>query len=283
MLTQNQINEYYEKGYTVQPGCLDGDQIQGVLGEIDRITEGQTLAGHDKTRMEMEPNQPPDGMRVRRLYEPCSFYPFFKELSDSAQLLDCVEQLIGADIVYHYSKINMKPAEIGSVVEWHQDLSYYPLTNRDSMAILFYLDDTTTENGCLQILPGRHKESLMTHSREGFFQGQVTEAVDGSGADYIEGAAGTAIFMQGMTPHASATNSSDKPRRTLILSYRAADAFPLYVGEMTARTEVYSRLVRGSLAATARFGMSEFPVPLYEQSIVSLYELQQNARDKAAS
>ena len=29
-----------------------------------------------------------------------------------------------------------------------------------------------------------------------------------------------------MTPDASVTNRSNRPRRTLILSYRAADAFP---------------------------------------------------------
>jgi hypothetical protein len=26
------------------------------------------------------------------------------------------------------------------VVEWHQDLAFYPLTNSDSLAILIYLD-----------------------------------------------------------------------------------------------------------------------------------------------
>ena len=57
----------------------------------------------------------------------------------------------------------MKPPEIGSAVEWHQDLSYYPLTNRDSLAVLFHLDDADAENGCLQILPGRHEGRLLDH------------------------------------------------------------------------------------------------------------------------
>ena len=156
----------------------------------------------------------------------------------------------------------MKPPEIGSVVEWHQDLSYYPLTNRDSLAVLFYLDDADAENGCLQMLPGRHEGDLLAHTREGYFQGRATEAVDSSEAVLVEGKAGAAIFMHCMTPHASITNRSNRSRRTLILSYRAADAFPIYYGEMTSHVETYTRLVRGHRAQMARFTMKEFPIPL---------------------
>ena len=163
-------------------------------------------------------------------------------------------------------------------MEWHQDLSYYPLTNRDSLAVLFYLDDTDEKNGCLQLLPGRHQGTLMGHSREGYFQGMVTEEVDATDAVSAEGAAGTAIFMNCMTPHASTTNQSERPRRTLILSYRAADAFPIYYGPQTDKVESYARLVRGRLSPMARFTMSEFPIPRYKRKIASLYELQEQSR-----
>ena len=155
-------------------------------------------------------------------------------------MLAAVKDLIGPNLLFHYSKLNMKPPEIGSVVEWHQDLSYYPLTNRDSLAVLFYLDDANAENGCLQMLPGRHEGDLLAHTREGYFQGRATEVVDSSEAVLVEGKAGTAIFMHCMTPHASVTNRSDHPRRTLILSYRAADAFPIYYGEMTSHVETHA-------------------------------------------
>ena len=62
----------------------------------------------------------------------------------------------------------MKPPAIGSIVEWHQDLSYYPLTNGDSLAVLIYLDDTTIDNGCLQVIPGVHEQPLMDHTKNGY-------------------------------------------------------------------------------------------------------------------
>ena len=278
MLNDTQITKYHQDGYTVCPNFLTSDEVAQLLAETEKIISGNTLANHDTKRLEMEPNQPPDGTKVRRLYEPCTHYPLFNTLSESVKLLDAVENLIGPNILFHYSKLNMKPPEIGSVVEWHQDLSYYPLTNRDSLAVLFYLDDADAENGCLQMLPGLHEGDLLAHTREGYFQGRATEVVDSSEAVLAEGKAGTVIFMHCMTPHASITNRSDRSRRTLILSYRAADAFPIYYGEMTSHVETHTRLVRGNRAQMARFTMKEFPVPYYKERSVSLYELQERSR-----
>ena len=65
------------------------------------------------------------------------------------------------------------------------------------------------------------------------------------------------------------------PRRTLILSYHAADAFPIYLGEMTIRNEMHTRLVRGEPTSVARFSAGSIPIPKYPAAIASLYELQE--------
>jgi ectoine hydroxylase-related dioxygenase (phytanoyl-CoA dioxygenase family) len=108
----------------------------------------------------------------------------------------------------------------------------------------------------------------------GIFQGKITEALDTSTAVALEGAAGSAIFMHAMTPHASAPNTSSKARRTLILSYRAADAFPIYLGEPTEEFERHVRSVRGERLHAARLAADRFPVPQYPRKTKSLYELQ---------
>ena len=180
MLTTTQVEHYQTEGYVAVHDFLSAEEIAAFLREMDSVSAGQTLANHDAIRMEMEPNQPPDGTQIRRLYEPCSHYEVFRAFSESERLLDAVEALLGPDLVFHYSKINMKPAGVGSPVEWHQDLSYYPLTHRGSVSILFYFDSATVENGCLQAIPRRHQADLLSHNTDGFFQGRVTEAVDQS-------------------------------------------------------------------------------------------------------
>ena len=282
MLSPEQVHQYRTDGFTVCEGFLQDGEVDRFRENIEGICAGSTLARHDSNRMEMEPSQPPEGTQVRRIYQPCHHDQEFRCLSDSARLLDCVEQLLGPDLLIQYSKINMKPADVGSVVEWHQDLAYYPLTNRGSLAVLFYLDDASRSNGCLQIIPGRHTEPLLSHTREGLFQGRVTEAVEDSGAVYVEGKAGTAIFMHCMAPHSSAPNTSSRSRRTLILSYRAADAFRIYDGENTAVSEGFVRLVRGRPLSLARFDMNEFPIPTFPGEFISLYDLQDKSRQAEA-
>lgn len=279
MLTDEQVRAFREDGFTVCEDFLSQTEVDALLQEADGAIEGNTLATHDAERMEMEPEQPPDGGAVRRLYEPCTYYPVSRALSEMEKLLDSVQQLFGPNLLFHYSKLNMKPAKVGSVVEWHQDLSYYPMTNRDSLAVLFYLDDTDATNGALKLIPKRHEAPLMQHTREGFFQGRVTEPLDESDVVMAEGQAGTAIFMHGLTPHASAPNTSGKPRRTLILAYRAADAIPLFLGPMTATHETHVRLVRGEPASQARFDGTAVALPRYKDAVSSLYDLQKKSRE----
>jgi phytanoyl-CoA hydroxylase len=283
MLNDKQVNQYKHVGYTVYPGILGASEVLEILQEVELICAHATRANHDASRMEMEPNQGPEGTMVRRLYEPCTYYPRFRALSESKGLLDCVEQLLGPNLNFHYSKLNMKPPSIGSVVEWHQDLVYYPLTNRDSLAVLFYLDDADSGNGCLRVIPKRHLGPALDHTLNGIFQGRVTEAVDEAAAIALEGGSGTAIFMHAMTPHASAPNTSPKPRRTLILSYRAADAFPIYLGKSTDDFESHVRLIRGECLRNARFMSGAFPIPKFPQKTKSLYELQDLSHSNVVS
>ena len=276
MLTGPQIKSYKSKGFCVRHDFLSQSEVDHLLSEMEKVSAGSTLANHDATRIEMEPKQSADGTKLRRIYEPCTYYDSFRKFAESKTMVDSMVQLLGRDVLYFSSKINVKPGEIGSVVEWHQDMAYGPLTNRSVVAILIYLDDADLENGCLQVVPGHHR--MLDHSHDGYFQGRITEALDTSKAISLEGKRGTAVFFNGLAPHASAPNTSPRPRRTLILGYRAADAFPIHVGEMSVKSDQFVRLVHGEFSSVARFDMDQVFIPRYAQGARSLYELQERSR-----
>ena len=88
-------------------------------------------------------------------------------------------------------KLNMKSAEFGSPVEWHQDWAFYPHTNDDLLAVGIAIDAMTSENGCLLAIPGSHRGRVYNHHQDGHFAGAVTEAdFNAEGAVPIEVGAG---------------------------------------------------------------------------------------------
>jgi phytanoyl-CoA hydroxylase len=278
MLTNAQVEEYRLQGFCVAHHFFTPAESTRLVDEIESICAGATLAHHDASRLEMEPNQAPDGTKVRRVYDPCTYYEIFRDLACGDKLVECMVQLLGPDVVYFSSKINVKPGEIGSVVEWHQDMAYGPLTNRSVVAVLIYLDDADLGNGCLHVVPGQHR--MLDHSFNGYFQGRITEPFDSSAAVPIEGKRGTMIFFNGLVPHASSVNTSPRARRSLILGYRAADAFPIHLGGMTAKADQFVRIVHGKPSPTARFDMDWVFVPRYPAETKSLYELQEKSRNQ---
>jgi hypothetical protein len=278
MLTNVQVEQYKSQGFCVAHSFLSDTESSPLLDEIESICAGSTLARHDGSRLEMEPNQPADGGKVRRIYDPCTHYDLFRDLAGGNKMVESMVQLLGPDVLFFSSKINIKPAEIGSVVEWHQDMAYGPLTNRSVVAVLVYLDDADLTNGCLQAVPGDHR--MLDHSSDGYFQGRITESFDTSKAVPIEGKRGTTIFFSGLVPHASSVNTSSRPRRTLILGYRAADAFPIHLGGMTAKSDQFVRLVHGNSSPVARFDMDWVYIPHYPGETKSLYDLQERSRNQ---
>jgi ectoine hydroxylase-related dioxygenase (phytanoyl-CoA dioxygenase family) len=225
--------------------------------------------------------EPTEGEAVpRRIFSPYDQHEAFRDLATDERLLDAIESLIGPNFNLQHSKLNMKPAKVGSPVEWHQDMAYFPHTNDDLVTTLVYLDDATEENGCLQVLPRRHTHYFNHSAADGRFAGMITEDLSEFGWPRLLAApAGSVIFMHCITPHASLPNRSTQPRRTLIYEYRANDAFPIYYGEMTNIAEAKYRPIRGVPARFARFGGPRPPIPTVGR-YTSLYELQAETKKR---
>ena len=278
-LTEEQVEHYRREGYVVVERVFDADDVARVDATIRQMTD-QALAGGDGIGkvLELEP-EPVDGQRVpRRIFSPFDQHETFRALGTDARLLDKVESLIGPDFNLQHSKLNMKPARVGSVVEWHQDMAYFPHTNDSLVTTLIYLDDATEENGCLQVLPRHHFHYFDHAGPDGRFAGMITEDLSNFGKPVsLPAPAGSAIFMHCITPHASLPNRSPRPRRTLIYEYRAEDAFPIYYGEMTNIAEAKYRPIRGRPARHARFGGPPPLIPVVGK-YASLYELQNQAK-----
>jgi ectoine hydroxylase-related dioxygenase (phytanoyl-CoA dioxygenase family) len=271
------VEHYRTEGYVVVDSLFDRQSLAAVDRAIKELTQKALDAPQDMSKiLELEPT---GGEPIpRRIFSPYDQHSAFSDLAHDQRLVDAVESLIGPHINLQHSKLNMKPAKVGSPVEWHQDMAYFPHTNDDLVTTLIYLDDATEENGCLQVLPRRHTHYFSHSGPDGRFAGMITEDLSGFGTPRsLAAPAGSVIFMHCITPHASLPNLSSNPRRTLIYEYRANDSFPIYYGEMTNISEAKFRLIRGVPARFARFGGPRPPIPNVGK-YTSLYELQSQAK-----
>jgi hypothetical protein len=279
--TPAEIAHYRTEGYVIAPNLFTVQEVERARETIREMTR-VALASDDYSKvMELEPEKV-DGESVpRRIYDPFLAHETFRSMGVDARMLDRLEGLVGPDICCNLSKLNMKPAKVGSVVDWHQDQTYYPHTNDDLVTVLVYLDDTTIENGCLQVIP-RHQHAYFSHSdAKGNFSGLITEDLDSGKFGKpipLEAPAGSVIFMHCILPHSSMQNRSPKSRRTLIYSFRAADSYPIYYNESVVDFEKKVRLVRGKMSPTARFGGPSPIIPQTKGAMKSLYEVQLAAK-----
>jgi phytanoyl-CoA hydroxylase len=263
---------YGEQGYVLVERLFGREDVKEAHAAIDEMLATPQLS----SVAELEPK---DSSIVRRIWSPTKRHPYFERLAADPRLLDILEQLIGPNILFHYSKLHMKGPRVGSVVEWHQDFSYYPHTNTDLATALIYLDDADVENACLHALPGSHKRGLANHYVDGYFRGKVTsmEAPDLSRAMPLAAPAGSVIFLHCLTLHFSPANRSERLRRAFLPAYRAADAFPIYFGPHASHNESGIKLLRGSRSNHARVEAGHWLLPLAEREFGSLYDLQEGS------
>jgi ectoine hydroxylase-related dioxygenase (phytanoyl-CoA dioxygenase family) len=266
------VESYREQGFAVAERFFDAEYVAQLTSAITEVLDGPDLA----SVAEVEPD---NAAIARRIWSPTKRHSAFEKATADPRLLDVLEQLIGPDILFHYSKVHLKGPRVGSVVEWHQDFSFYPHTNTDLVTAMIYLDDATTENACLQALPGSHKLGLADHYADGHFRGKVTgaNAPDPARVVPLEAPAGSVVFIHCLLLHHSSANRSDRYRRSYFSAYRAADAYPIYFGPHASHNEPGVKLLRGSTSAVARVQAASWRLPLAERPFGSLFQLQEGA------
>jgi len=103
------------------------------------------------------------GDRVTRLDALHFFFRWAWDLSTHPRLLDCLEQILGPNIVLKSTRLFYKYARSDTYVGWHQDGITEELTDGRAPAIWLGLTPATVENGCLRVVPGSHRMGLFQH------------------------------------------------------------------------------------------------------------------------
>lgn len=285
LLSQEQRRHYFGTGAIGLPGLVGEDWLQRCRNAIERLTEqsrGETKSGDV---FDLEPDHSADNPRLRRINSPCDQDPVFWELLVDGPVGDLAADLLGGDVKFFQSKLNLKAAAGGTEVRWHQDAPFFPHTNAAVLTIGVYLEDCALEQGPLETLNRSHLGPLYTHyDQADQWRGEIRptdcDRLDTGDRQVFGGPAGSVTAHNYRTVHGSKPNTGQRSRPLLLYVLSAADSMPYTAQPL--KTQYQGYIVRGQMARRAHHepGSIELP-PDWSGGYTSIFALQQGGTAEA--
>jgi phytanoyl-CoA hydroxylase len=223
-LTESQFEQYQRDGYVVVEDCLDSETVESVTERIDSyVRKDRTEDGFERM---LEPDADEDGLDTDpvRKFEGIDMVredEEFQDLVHDDAILDVVRQLQGPNLSLLRSAAMLKPPQVGSEKKFHQDAAYYPIHPMDHVTVWIALDQATTENGCMQVVPGAHRDGLLGHEAIEYDTDITIAEADYGPEDTVSlpMEPGDVLFQHCLLPHYTAPNETDDWRRAYIAAY----------------------------------------------------------------
>ena len=190
----------------------------GFIFPIEILPEAEVkLVLADLEKAEAECSGDPERLALVRSY-PDRLIPSFDRLIRHRCLIEAVKSILGCDLMVWSSGLFIKEANTPHVVSWHQDLTYWGLSEVDEVTAWVALSPSNLESGCMRFVPGSHKKRLVEHKdtfdpNNLLTRGQeiAVEVDDAEGVDVVL-EAGQASLHHGHLFHASGPNNTNYRR-----------------------------------------------------------------------
>ena len=225
-LTPEQKNKFERDGFLVYGSILEEDELQTLSDRTDAIASGEKeiAGGYIKLeaaaqRGELDDVKPID--RVWQIHDAFRSDDVIMATCSNPRILDVVEELLGPNLKLFSDQTLMKPARHGSKIEFHQDSIYWPIEPYELVSCWLAMDDTTIENGCMELIPGSHRWGIIPH--RGDRRLSIDEKTSASAVP-AEVPAGGCCFHHSLTLHRSQSNQSARRRRAISMTYMRAES-----------------------------------------------------------
>ena len=253
-LTDAELRHFHEEGYLAKPAVFSQTELRAIKDGLNEIIDREAQRLKSEGALADSYPESDFGRRLARIWEsnPDAAVeiirvlmgrggggysgPAMFQMLTHKPLLSCIESLVGP-IIIGSSVYRIRPKlpnwERGEV-PWHQDSGYF-LPHCDGSLIVtcwIPLVDATRQNGCLWVIPRRHRQGVIRHytgGHGGFLEIPGDEFTDAA-AIPIEIAAGGVLFLTNLSPHSSFENRTDTVRWSIDLRYQSAEV-PNNLGE----------------------------------------------------
>jgi non-heme Fe2+,alpha-ketoglutarate-dependent halogenase len=145
-LTHENVEQFTAKGFLSPFPIITEDEARGFR---DRLEAYEAKIGHP--------------VRGALRTKPHLLFKWVDDLMRNSVILDCVEDLIGPDILCWNSWFWIKEASSKSYVSWHQDSEYWGLDTKELVTAWLALSPASENSGCMKVMPGSHLSAALVH------------------------------------------------------------------------------------------------------------------------
>lgn len=238
-LTAQELEDYRRDGYVVRERVFDpgevadiGDECEALVRKLvrnrrgERVTFGSYVFDADAEhgviiKWEGDTDVVHGLEPFAHLSNPLEAWAY------DARFLDPARDLLATRNPELFTeKLNLKRPHLGGVNPLHQDYPYWVDVAEEASEIvtaMLFLDEATQENGCLQVVPGSHRDGVWKGRRDGdhFAANEIDPAAYPDAQSLpVEVPAGSVVFFGPFLVHQSAPNTSERERRALLYSYQ---------------------------------------------------------------
>ncbi|WP_132993404.1 ectoine hydroxylase [Gordonia zhaorongruii] len=238
--TDDEMGAYDAKGFHIEEGLLTPAQVQGLWSEFDRLSADPAVAGSGAIVREAGTDA------VRSVFAVHRHSRLIDALARTPRILNRARQILGSEVYIHQSRINAMPGMVGKGFGWHSDFETWHaedgLPSPRALSLSIALTDNFAFNGGLMLMPGAHRTYVPCvgatpddNFRESLTEQKVGVPSDDAvydlgyafGIEQFTGPAGSALFFDSNSMHASSNNITPYSRANVFLVFNSVENAPV--------------------------------------------------------
>lgn len=230
ILSEAQRVFYFENGYLALPDFVPEQWLRRLRAAQAEMIEQSRAVTQTNGVFVLEEGHSASTPRLHRIASPDDQHPAFWTFMTDPVMTDLAADVVGPDVRFHHSKLNLKTGEGSRGFKWHQDIQAWPHTDYSPVTVGVYLEGCDEDQGPLAFVPGSHDGPLYSmYDDSGQFVVRIRDEelgfLERARIDAPTGGPGTVLLLNCRTVHGSAVNRSPRPRPLLLTVYSSADSF----------------------------------------------------------
>jgi phytanoyl-CoA hydroxylase len=237
-LQRTHLDAFARDGYVIVRGFTDPADCRA----LERLVEDSLHPPLAPLEFEADVHYPgapvskssKGGFTPRRLLCAYTRDEKFRRWGASPEIVAVLRQLIGSHRIClsqnHHNCVMTKYPGFSSMTSWHQDVRYWRFDRPELVSAWLALESENPDNGGLSLIPGSHRSDLGRGRLDAslFLRTDLEEnraMIDS--AVPAELSPGDVVFFHCKTYHAAGRNQTERVKKSLVFTYRAADNNPI--------------------------------------------------------